>query len=288
MASYARKQIRSGINRINCIHGTNSGKEIHFLHANGFNAGIYVPFYEHFGEGFRIFASDIQGHGDSERNASTPIDHWGDFARNLRDVITEAMNPPVVGIGHSLGGYLTYMAAALYPSLFSRLVLIDPVIFPRRVLLLLRTMQLLGLEKIHPLPKGARKRKRRFESPDAAFERFRPGRGMFRGWEERYIHSFANHGLRADGSSYVLKCDPEIEAQFFESLQMDTWEHAPRITCPVLVVRGENSNLFLKSAARRMEKTIADCRIETIPGCGHFIPMEKDRECIELIKSFIT
>ena len=55
------------------------------------------------------------------------------------------MSPPIVGIGHSLGAVTTYMAAATYPRLFSAIILIDPPIFPRRMLWLIAVMKWLGL-----------------------------------------------------------------------------------------------------------------------------------------------
>jgi len=84
-----------------------------------------------------------------------------------------------------------------------------------------------------------------------------------------------------------LKCDPELEAQIFESVPFDVWKYGKQISCPVLAIRGEHSGAFTVDAAQRLEHTIADCEVTTIPAAGHFVPMGKPTECARVIKDFI-
>ena len=65
------------------------------------------------------------------------------------------------------------------------------------------------------------------------------------------------------------------------------WTYAPKISCPVLAIRGEHSGAFTVDAALRLERTIPDCEVATITAAGHFVPMGKPAECARVIKDFI-
>ena len=114
--------------RLHYLDWGGPGLQTHLLHANGFCAGIYTPLVKYFTTDLRIVASDIRGHGDSDRAVLEPIRHWDVFANDLKLLVEGAMTPPVIGIGHSLGAVSTLIAAATYPHLFSRIILMDPVV----------------------------------------------------------------------------------------------------------------------------------------------------------------
>ena len=45
----------------------------------------------------------------------------------------------------------------------------------------------------------------------------------------------------ADGS-WVLRCPPEIEARIYaENVGGESWQHLPKITCPVLIMTGRET-----------------------------------------------
>ena len=265
------------------------GRQIHFLHANGFCAGVYHPFVSHLGEGLEITASDIRGHGDSAPCDCIPLKLWEPFARDLKEFIIRVMTPPVIGAGHSLGAVVTLMASVLYPELFSRIILIDPVILSPGLLRLISVMRLLGLQHRFPLARKARRRKVRFSSRDEVFTRFSNGRGLFKKWPEEYITAYLECAVAENtDKSVALKCDPELEAQIYESVPSGVWSYVSRVSCPVLAVRGENSDTFLPLAAEKMSRSGKNISVVTIPGAGHFIPMERPRELASVMLEFIN
>jgi pimeloyl-ACP methyl ester carboxylesterase len=275
--------------RLHYLDWGGDGPEAHLLHANGFCAGTYAPMVRHFGGRLRVVASDIRGHGDSDAPDPRAIRHWEMFAEDLRWVVEGAMSPPVIGIGHSLGGVATYIAAATYPHLFSRIILLDPVILPRKSLWLLGLFRAFGLGRLFPLARGARRRRRSFESKTAALRRFAGGRGIFKTWSEDFIEAYLECGLlEEDQERAILKCDPEIEARIYESIPLDVWRYAPRIQCPVLAMRGEKSETFRADAAKRLAKVVPECRVEVVKDAGHFFPMEEPAACAEGILGFVA
>lgn len=281
--------INSSGKKVHAIKGGNGEIPFHFLHANGLCAGTYLPFLKLFSDQFNMIATDIPGHGDSDHHGFDLIKHWDIFIEAIKESITQNFNTPVVGVGHSLGAVITYITAAKYPELFSKIILIDPVIFPKRILIPIGIAKKLGiLNKIIPLANGARRRKKIFESREEAYSRFSSGKGMFATWSDEFIKSFTTHGLKDEKDGTVsLKCDPETEAQIYESILLDIWDYPKKIKCPTLLIRGEKTDTFNKYAAKRLIKEVNKCRLVNIADSGHFVPMEKAALCYKQIKAFV-
>lgn len=274
--------------RLHYLYWGGCGPFAHLLHANGFCAGTYSPFITHLRADLTVYASDARGHGDSILPIAQPIRHWRIFAEDLKLIVEGAMTPPVIGIGHSLGAVSTYMAAALYPHLFSAIVLLDPVILPPGRLWSLLVLRRLGFARFIPLARSARRRRREFADKSKALERFAAGRGIFKTWSRDFIEAYLECGLlERETDSAILKCDPEIEAQIFESVPLDVWTYARRIVCPVLAIRGESSPAFLPAAARRLARFLSDYRWITLRHAGHFVPMEQPLDCARAILDFL-
>ncbi|UCF92586.1 MAG: alpha/beta hydrolase [Desulfobacterales bacterium] len=274
--------------RIHYLDWGGSGRATHFLHGNGFCAGTYNPFIKYLIEDLHIIASDVRGHGDSVQLNHKRIRHWKTFAEDLKTLVEQTLPPPVIGIGHSLGAVATYIAAAQYPRLFAAIILIDPVILPRKLLALIAFMTLLGLKGNIPLAKAARRRRQIFQGKKEALKLFAAGRGIFKSWSREFVDAYLECGLlEKDAQTAILKCDPELEAQIFESVPLDVWRYAPKIACPVQAIRGAHSDIFGPAAAERLGKIIPDYEWETIPDSGHFIPMEKPQACARAIADFI-
>jgi pimeloyl-ACP methyl ester carboxylesterase len=274
--------------RIHFLDYGGRGIQAHFLHANGFCAGTYTPFIRYLAAQMHVVASDVRGHGASVRLDPRRIRHWRVFAEDLRRLIQQTMSPPIIGIGHSLGAVCTYIAASLYPRLFSGIVLIDPPILGGYVLATMAVLKMLGLRGSIPLARTARRRKRTFTGKQEALLRFTSGRGIFKSWSNGFVDAYLECGLlEKESGTAVLRCDPELEAQIFESIPLNVWSYARRITCPVLIVRGEHSDVFTEAAAMRLMRVIACCSLKTLAGCGHFIPMETPRACAREILQFV-
>jgi 3-oxoadipate enol-lactonase len=83
--------------------------------------------------------------------------------------------------------------------------------------------------------------------------------------------------MRQDADGYARLCDALSEAQPAD---------ASRITCPTLLVTGDEDVVAPPQAVRMMGEKISGSRVEVLRGCGHWEPLEKPEECIELLKQF--
>ena len=152
------------------------GQVVHLAHANGFPPGSYRPFAETLtgppptagsghpatGSGWRggyhVIGLPARPLWSGSRPGSAPT--WHTLAEDLVEGLDAIGLQGVIGVGHSMGGVYTLLAAIRRPELFRALVLIDPVILPPGWLRMLRVMRWLGLEKRQPLVQGALRRRR--------------------------------------------------------------------------------------------------------------------------------
>lgn len=111
-------------------------------HANGFPKELYEPLWDDLSRTLRkqgqaikgIWIADVAQQGMSgvlneDKLGNDPS--WNDHSRDLLHMINlfrKEMSRPLVGIGHSMGGYHLVNLAYLHPRLLTSLILIDPVI----------------------------------------------------------------------------------------------------------------------------------------------------------------
>lgn len=153
-----------------------------FLHGNGFCCLAYQPLLMRLSEHFDLWLSDVQGHGDSDhggvfrgwnRTAALAVDAFAAGRGEYGDV-------PRFAVGHSFGGVLTGLILANEPQLFNRAVLLDPVLFSRRMLGVMGAAALLGLHRRHALARKAAGRRSHWPDREAALASLQ-GRGIFKG-----------------------------------------------------------------------------------------------------------
>src|SRR5690606_13655011 len=121
-------------------------------------------------------------------------------------------NVPRYAFGHSFGGVLTSLFLSAHPQLFERAVLLDPELFPRRLLPL---RNLLGPQLRTPMADADRRRRTHVQDAEEAYARLK-GRGVFRGWEEEAMRAHVLSALREEpGHGVTLTCPPEREAAIF-------------------------------------------------------------------------
>ncbi|MBR1218227.1 alpha/beta hydrolase [Bradyrhizobium sp. U87765 SZCCT0131] len=79
--------------------------------------------------------------------------------------------------------------------------------------------------------------------------------------------------------------DPRIKRHF--DTNEEQWDNWDRLTCDMLCLRGETSDLLLPEDARKMSERNPRCRVVTIAGCGH-APALNVPEQIDLVVDFIN
>jgi len=112
------------------IYSTSDRSPMHFSGANGFPVGCYNTLLNALSQRYSITSLWHKGLwpniGDPESSLS-----WDDYADDLISHIKSQHKQPIIGVGHSMGANITMIAAAKAPKLFSKLVLVEPVILSK-------------------------------------------------------------------------------------------------------------------------------------------------------------
>ena len=76
---------------------------------------------------------------------------------------------------------------------------------------------------------------------------------------------------RRDDGRLTVHYDPQVMQVFADGIDenFDLWEAWDNITCPVLMLRGETSDLVSVETAQDMTQRGPKAKLVTIPGCGH-------------------
>jgi pimeloyl-ACP methyl ester carboxylesterase len=262
-----------------------SGRLLHFAHANGFPAASYRTLVGLLTGPFRVVSLNARPlwiDGDPADLAD-----WKPLVHDLAFGLSDRGLRGVVGVGHSLGGTLTALAATSDPGLFAALVLIDPVIFTGLRSRLWRLAKRFGQAHRLHLVRGARRRRDHWSDLDEVRAAYRT-KPAFASWDDRTFDDYLAAGFAsAAGGGFRLRYPKAWEARIFEVCPADLWRRLRTIAVPVLILRGETSDTFLESAGRRAEREIRNARVEVVERTSHFLPMEAPEEVASAIERFV-
>jgi pimeloyl-ACP methyl ester carboxylesterase len=261
------------------------GPDLHLAHANGFPPGTYRLLVDILTEHYRVFCLPSRPLWPHSRTQSAPC--WRVMAKDLIQGLDDIESSRVFGIGHSMGGDLTLWAAVSRPDLFRRVVLIDPVILPSAWLWMVRVFRSLGMQRRLPMVQGALRRRSVWPSRQACYDHYR-GKQFFARWSDASLRAYVEAGTRelVEGG-VTLAYSPEWEAHVFATVPVDIWRAVSKLRIPVLVIRGERSNTFVRESQVRMERLLPQARYVVIPDAGHLAPMERPEAVGEAILDFL-
>ena len=248
------------------------------LHGLTRNSRDFADFAERYSPKRRVIALDFRGRGASDYDPLperyNPLSYAGDVIQLLDQLMIEE----AVFVGTSLGGLVTLTMAIMAPQRIAASILND--VGP--------DLSTAGLDRI-----------RSYLGKDARFA----------GWDEaadaiarnnlhlpdNYTHAdwvkMAHRVCREDNGGIVFDYDTAI-ALPFESLgpapTIDMWPLFKALgQKPLLVVRGERSDLLSADALEKMHAAVLDMKSVTVPGVGH-APTLDEPEAVEAIDAFLA
>ncbi|MDW7711065.1 MAG: alpha/beta hydrolase [Deferrisomatales bacterium] len=247
-----------------CVHGlTRNGRDFDVL-ASAL-AGL-----------FRVACPDLPGRGQSEWLPHPAGYAYPVYLSDMVALLARLDGTAVDWVGTSLGGLLGMMLAAQPGTPLRRLVLNDVGPF---------------------LPKKSLRRIGEYVGADPRFADFRGLEGYLREVHapfgpltgEQWQH-LAKHSARGlpDGT-LALHYDPGIGAAFRASSleDVDLWTVWDAVRCPVLVLRGAESDLLTRETAEEMARRGPRARVVELPGVGHAPALLEERQ-VETVRSWLS
>ena len=152
-------------------------------------------------------------------------------------------------------------------------------------------MRMLGLGyRLHPLIKGALKRRREFDDLEIVFNGYRR-RNIFRFFSDENLRVLIQGMTKPKaGGRFELVYSPEWEAQIYHTgiwHDWDLWDEIPGLEIPTLIIRGAETDTFWKSTAQAVQKKNRKIKIVSLEQSTHLLPMEKPNEVFEITQSFL-
>lgn len=222
--------------------------------------------------GLPALAVDLRGHGESERPAD------GDFSLDAMAqdsiVLTRALQRPVILVGASRGGQTAFLAAAALPEQVRACILVD--IAPganRDAVHEIRQFMLLSAKGFARAEDAAAAlnayRGTTFDGPASGLERvMRRGADgrLYWHWDERF------------GTDQFI--DPPQDAALMTRA-------AQQIRCPVLLIRGELSDLVDARVVAGFHSLTPQLEVATVAGAGHMITDAQTDDFVDTILAFV-
>jgi len=258
---------------------------IAFSHANGFPAGTYSQHFDIWRTaGYRVIAVERYGHDPAYPVTS----NWPRLRDQLLDLVKrESPGQPVHFVGHSLGGYLSLLAACKRPELARSVVLIDSPVLAGWKAHSVQVLKVGGM--IRRVSPGRISCKRRWQWPSkaAAFEHF-AAKHAFARWEPQVLRDYIACGTEpdpeaTDPQAVRLAFHRDIETRIYNTLAHNLGgalhKHPPK--CKVSYLAGTQSAEG-RTVGLAATRALVHERIRWVEG-SHLFPMEKPQEAAQLV-----
>lgn len=190
--------------------------------------------------------------------------------RNLEKMATklaESQQKQIV-IGHSLGGGVAQIFAALYPSLCERLVLINTW-------------------ANQPKPEIVRRRKALIKILNDSAMTLSVNREHFNNIVAKRHTDSPLIDLLMEMRANIGKIAYLNQLIALQTTLALTQYHA-HIHCPTLILHGEQDSVFDIDEATTMSNRISNAQLISIPDCGHIAPLEEPEIVTKQIQRFLT
>lgn len=201
---------------------------------------------------FNAYALDLPGFGKSDvpKNAMTV----GDYAKVVAGFIKKLELKNVVVVGHSFGGRVGIKLAAQHPELISKLVLADSAGFamePNKKSLMSGAAKI-----VKPL--------------------FKP----------KFMQGLRKKIYQSIGAEDYL-ATPDLQKTFVNVIGEDLTEDMKNITCPTLIISGENDIDTPVEFGQKMQSLIPNSKFLILSAAGHFSFIDQPEKFAEALNKFL-
>ncbi|WP_354126852.1 alpha/beta hydrolase [Bradyrhizobium sp. i1.15.2] len=250
-----------------CVHGlTRNGRDFDHLAAVLAMAGR------------QVVCPDLPGRGQSERLHDSSDYALPQYCSDMTVLMAALDATEIDWVGTSLGGLIGMVLAALPGSPIRRIVIND--IGPY--------LPWTGLLRLGANLNDA---PRFFETIEQAEGYYRRVLAPFGRLEDAHWRHLTTHSVvwSAEGRCFRPLCDPNIAHAFRNPwhYSVDLWKYWDAIDVPILVIRGQQSDLLSEGVLKDMMRRNRNVRVHTVADCGHAPALIADEQ-IEVVTQFLS
>ena len=252
-------------------HFGGKGKMIHFAHANGYPPEGYQEFIQPLSKEYEIIASKYRPLWENQ--SPKTVKSWHTFADDLIRFMDEKGLQNVIGMGHSMGGTISSIAAMKRPDLFEQLILIDPVIFPKKYNLWTKFLPNSLLKRIIPIAKASTKRRDQWNNKQEVFDSWRTKR-VFKRFTDSVLNDFVNAAIVPNPQGGVTLAYPKAwETQVYLTAPY-IFSDLVKMKKPMTVIKAEYTDVISDGLWKEWQQKQPATTFIEYKDAGHLIPME--------------
>ena len=237
------------------------------LHGGSAHAHWWDHIASALGQDYRILALDLRGHGDSNW-MQPPAYEIEDYVADLAAFVATLGLTSFILLGHSLGGFIALSYATAQAEKLKALIVVDigSRLGGSRFMRLLRHL---------PIPVY------RDESELLARFRLLPAETKA---APGLLHSIARRSVRpVESGGLTLKFDRATLTRESRDLR----KFLPQITCPILLLRGNESQNLSAAVLAEMVQSCLYARGVEIPSAGHHVFLDNPAAFLETVRGFL-
>jgi len=262
------------------LHYDGGASQIIFVHATGFMPWLWHPVIKEFVPQNSVWAPFICDYRECNPQAGGLS--WEIISRDLSVFCRSLKIEYPLLVGHSMGATVSTIAIANYGIKARGLILIEPIFLPEAFYSMEIDI------KNHPLASKSIKRTNHWNDENDAWS-YLKSKSLFSSWDEQVLQLYLKYGMqKQEEGNLKLTCSPQNEAaMFMGGWDVNPWPLLDKITCPVLVVEGENTENKGLVDVQRAVSLLRRGQYKSVAQAGHLIPMQKPQDIVRIIKDFI-
>ena len=238
---------------------TGAGIPVLLLHGWGSSFDVYKGVISALSDRCRLVAVNFPGCGNSETMKEPwTLQDYCDFVTEFTEKVN--LNNPIL-IGHSHGGRVILKLAA------------SGILNPPKIVL---------LDSAGLIPKKTFRQKARAKS--FKIIKLTLTLPIIKNFSGNLLEKARNHYGSADYNA----APPVLRQTLVSLVNTDLRDIIGNISCPTLLIWGENDTATPLQDAKTMEKLIPDCGLCVIKGTGHYSFCESPYEANAILRSFIS
>jgi sigma-B regulation protein RsbQ len=240
-------------------HIEGNGPAVLFLHGLGGNANNWYYQRKYFSKKWTVISLDLPGHGDSEGEEIG----FKDYYKVVRALLNYLELESVVICGLSKGSRVGIDLAAHFPNLVSGLIIINAFAHLERD-----------------------DRKERLEVYDLLSI---DDKGKT--WADKLLKEMGvedNKTIVRGFHHSLISINPShIQRLFLELVDYDQRPYFPRITCPILLVRGRKDDFVPEKYMREFDQSLTNSTYIEMKDSGHLPYLEQPEQFNQLVEGFL-
>ena len=263
------------------VHLPGQGEAVHFYHANGFPAGVYMPFLKQLNQHFNVYAMNNRATWP-DHNLSKKPRNWQPYANDLIDFIEHHHSQPITAIGHSMGASATVLAASKRPDLFKALVLIEPAMVELPMSLLMKLLpQLVRKAK---LIQGTLNKTDNWNDRESYLAFIKKFSG-YKHFPDATFEAFSHNAVKENDGKMELVFSNEWEAHNYTQAPylMPHLKKLEKNAIPTLAIRGAANKFFASNLWPQWQKVQPSALFKQDENYGHLMPLEAPEDTVEII-----